>query len=1005
MGEVKHSTQILALDIGTASLGWALVQTDDSQLDGGVLALGVRSFEEPVEPKGREPKNVKRRTARGLRKTLYRRALRKQVLRSLLTKHQMLPESEAAFKDLCGHDPYELRTRGLSEKLTLAELGRALYHLGQRRGFLSNRKSRGLDRTGIAEVDELIELDEQAELSRAKSEKATTEDGVVLAGIASLVEEMEHSRARTLGEHFHRQLSQKQRVRARHTRRDLYQAEFEALWSAQQRHYPEKLTDALKLQIERTIFYQRPLKDQAHLRAKCELEKGNSVVLRAHPDFQEFRIWQDLANIRLKDLQDFSERRLTLEERRVLVDLLQNQPKLTWTQFRTKLKLGKKDALAINIEDGGAKDLVGNVTLYRLTEATGGEWSRWDRPTQNEVIDVLLGAGTDATKLKKLVNDLQVDPKLAYRIMLTTLPEGTGNVSLRAIRKLLPFMRDGVDTYDARLAAGYTPEHEKVLGDRTIIDWIDLPDSLRNPGVSKCLHETRKLVNAITRKYGKPDQIRVELGRDLALPRQARIDISKAQKRLEASNAEAREAALTQGIPHPKRPDLIKYRLHQECQGVCPYTGKTITLETLFGDQWDIEHIIPFSVSLDDSFGNKTLCDAEFNRNVKRNRLPSEVFAGQPEAWNEALRRVNEFKCGRHKKKLFAMERADLPEDFQSRQLNDTRYASLQARDFLEKLGVPVHTSAGKHTAVLRRHWGLHTLLSEDGAKNRDDHRHHAIDAVVIALTTPTYIKRISDLYKSGGSLEHSPHRVPQPWPELRNQVKHLIEDVIVSHEPTHKIRGALHEETGYGRNHEGKMTTRKALVTLTEGEVGRIVDTALRSRLEEHIYNNPGKLDAALETFRVIDAQGESHRVNRVKIYAKGQNLEKYFKTERGFFPAGGNLWLLVMEEPATGKLDARVIPLWRAAQLKHQKLGPAALVPPGWRLLHVLHKNDIVEIGGENPGIYRVVKFSEDPIDITFRKTHDASQSDETKLRFQSPKRLGEIIRRLRVGMIDVS
>lgn len=1023
----EKGKKILGLDLGTASIGWALAYDCETLEDCDVLAMGVRSFEEPVEDKSREPKNQKRRAARLARRNLFRRAQRKMALKQLLIQNQLAPSSPNDETNWHSLDPFILRSKGLTEKLSLFEFGRAIYHLGQRRGFLSNRKAKLAEKVGIPEIDELIELDEAAELERSKSKPdKKAEEGPVLTEIALLQEQITESSAKTLGQFFLTEIKNNVKIRSRHTLRSMFIEEFELLWSAQASHYPQKLTDPLKARIYKVLFHQRPLKDQSGKRAKCPLEPGKQVTYRAHPFFQEMRIWQDLANIKLTETKNWTERFLTKEEMTIVAKVLEYCEKpssakgLTWDKFRTLLNLPKKEHLLINLEQGKNHTVLElNKTNQRLNDSTKGEWLKYSTQQREQVFEIILENTTDATKLRRLVNEVKIKPEHAYQIVITPLPDGTANYSLKAIRKILEQQKKGFNHYQAKIESGYTPEHEIETKAQNKLEFQELPAST-NPGVNKCLHESRKLINAIIRKYGMPDKIVVELGRDLSLNREAKLEILKKNKANQKLNEEAYQA-FTRHYPNskPSRNDIVKYGLWIECDGVCPYTGKAILLTELWTKNWEIEHIVPFSISLDDSFNNKTLAPSEVNAK-KSNRLPSEYFAGRPQEWDAALERVQKFKSSYHKKKLFGITRDKLPEDFHQRQLNDTRYASRLVRDYVKTLGIEVASATGKHTADLRRHWGLHNILDESGEKNRDDHRHHAIDALTTALTTPKLVKQITELYKEGGSLQnpldHQKVNIPLPWPNLRNDCIDAVNQIIVSHEPQHKIRGALHEETGYGRRKsDGSITTRKALADLKYGDILRIVDPNLRasviqaiqesgipisskseSKSEKWSKEQENTVRGILDNFQIIDSHGCIHKINRAKIFARGQDESRYFKTNRGLFPSGSNQWLLILEKEDSSERTAVVVPLWQAAQLKHKKLGPETLVPPGWNLLFVLHKQDMLYLT-DGSGPYRLAKMSgenqsdvsKNKVDLSFLIHRSAlTVDDATKQKKADPK-----------------
>ena len=256
------SKYTLGLDLGTTSIGWAIIDLDvddDGEIlaETGIRAAGVRIFPEGVDRDTRgaeKPKNAQRRTHRGMRRNRYRRHQRRRNLVRTLVEAGLLPADEKERHSLWSLDPYRLRARGLDEALTPYEFGRALFHLNQRRGFQSNRK------TGSA-----------------------SEDKGILSQMNELSEEIEQSDCRTLGEYFdliagegREQLTTGElRLRKRPTRRTMYKKEFELLWNRQSRAHPEILTDTLRQHLyDNILYFQRPLKSQAHLIGECDLEEG-----------------------------------------------------------------------------------------------------------------------------------------------------------------------------------------------------------------------------------------------------------------------------------------------------------------------------------------------------------------------------------------------------------------------------------------------------------------------------------------------------------------------------------------------------------------------------------------------------------------------------------------------------------------------------------------------------------------------------------------------------------
>jgi CRISPR-associated endonuclease Csn1 len=148
-----------------------------------------------------------------------------------------------------------------------------------------------------------------------------------------------------------------------------------------------------------------------------------------------------------------------------------------------------------------------------------------------------------------------------------------------------------------------------------------LKNELRNPAVHRVLAEMRKVVNALIKEHGKPDRVRIELARDLRNSKKNREKISERMRGREKQRQLARndiENSAEVAIQNPRRGDIERYLLWKECGGVCPYTGKNISMAALYGAQFEIEHIIPWSISLDNSFANKTLCYHQVNSEKKQ---------------------------------------------------------------------------------------------------------------------------------------------------------------------------------------------------------------------------------------------------------------------------------------------------------------------------------------------------------------------------------------------------
>jgi CRISPR-associated endonuclease Csn1 len=894
----------LGLDLGTNSIGWALVAHDTDGEPSGLEACGARIFQEAVDAKTRVPKNQARRTARGIRKQVARRRQRRDNLLNILERASLLPaspnEREKILASNAQYDPYALRARALDHKIERFDLGRVLYHLCKRRGFQSNRKAQ------------------------------STDDGVVKSSITKLGEDIILSGKRTLGEY----LAVCKKKRGIYTSRAMYQHEFEEIWKAQQNHHPELLTPALKTAVHNAIFFQRPLKLQKNLIGKCEFEPNKKRAPRALIEYQRFRLLQDVTHLKVKDPISREYRALLAEEREKLIHLLEKQKTLGWSSARRAL--GLHEGEIFNLEEGKKKVLIGDRTTCSLRSAIGERWDEMAGAEREALLTDMLTIDNDAGFLRRIKNHWGFSDEIAEKLATTELEPGYARLSKKALNKILPHLQNGLSYAEACIAAGYGPAS---LTDNSHIGMLAEPPSLRNPVVQKALYETRKVVNAIIRRYGKPTTVRIEMARDMKLTKKQRDEMQKTQKKREEANDRAKEIIRNEfGIQNPTREDVQKYNMWVECKEVCPYTGRTISREMLFSPEVEVEHVLPYSRTLDDSFMNKTLCIAEENRNVKHTRTPYEAYHASEKKYLEILQRVKSLPWPKRKK----FEQKELDTDsFIERQLNDTRYICREVRKYLQTIGVTAEVTKGEATAALRRRWNLNKVLSDgDAEKNRSDHRHHAVDAIVVALTSRALFQKLSRLSaQSGVALSQRGFSLEQPWPVFFNDVCDRIDAVIVSHAPARKISDALHEETAYGYDkHDESFVYRKPLKDLKETEIEKIRDNNVKRLVRERLTQFDGNIKKAFgdEGNPLLHSDGKtliksvrlSVNFNRATLYGvRGTNGEPY-----KFFKYGKNHHIEIIEHTATGKRTGIVVTAMEAARRARIDKKPLIQKTPPW-------------------------------------------------------------------------
>ncbi len=1020
------SQLILGLDLGSASIGFALVRLKEAQ-EGEIVQIGVRIFEEAITPKEKVPKNRNRRQKRGARTLYRRRRQRRRLILDLLIQSGLLPE-DAQARDALLHDssrhPYLQRKEALDSCLSAHEVGRIIFHLAQRRGFKSNRKASGIEGVDDPDILALIQEEEEREmLAAAAKEKrareaaaqkgreyaASAEDaGVVLSAIATLRDEIESSGSRTLGEYLAGQIERGLPARRRHTERAMIEHEFEMIWAHQAKGHPQ-MTDSLRAQVHQAIFWQRPLRGAERSIGTCQYEKGRKRLPTAHPLAQKVRILQDVNHITIRQPGQRDPSFLTAEQRSLVSQTLLAQGELSWSKFRSIIKAGKNTV--INLQEGGMDKLKGDRTSLGMRSAIGDRWNSMNDDQQDRLFEQIRTIDDKSALIRRLRSEWGFAPREAYALATWEPEYGYASLSRRAMRRILPHLEAGLNHHDACQAAGYQRIDQKPKGAQDRLEVEDIP-KLANPVVSKALHEVRRVLNTLIREHGKPDVIRIEMARELKLNKERQADVIKAIKKNEKLNELAVERAQALGIVRPSRKDKLKYRLWKECEGVCPYTGTIIPESMLFSPQVDVEHIIPWSVSIDDSYANKTLCMAEENRLVKSKKTPYQAYSSMPERYAEILERVDRFPHANHKKKLFRMR--DIPEDFASRQLNDTSYICTEVMKFVGRLGVSVEVSKGAATAALRRRWGLNSILAEDGEKTRADHRHHAVDALVIALTSRSLFQRLSrESATTGAGLSDRELVVPEPWTDFRAQAERAVRQIVVSHQATRKVRGALHQETAYGwREGEGRYVLRKPIASLTNGEIERIRDVRIRAQVQEQVAqqgiasladsNHPITLrDRRGEP--VYDSHGHLRVVKRVRLNAREKPGSLIPVGPHKHFANSVNHHLMVLEAE-DGCRDFEVVSMFEAARriANGEPLFKSSSDRPGWRVVLHLCANDIVRMAGEHSGLWRVNSFNMSPSfrEVILQRLSDSMPARESLMpiqRITSPKTMQFFVSRV--------
>ena len=712
-----------------------------------------------------------------------------------------------------------------------------------------------------------------------------------------------------------------------------YLNEFETIWETQKKYHPELTDDLKEIVRDNIIFYQRKLKSQKGRIAFCEFESREIVVKgpkgtdkkvltglrvcpKSSPLFQEFKVWQLINNVLIFDEQSENQAGVPLneEQRKTLFDALTFKKEIKKTEILKLLDLKPAKHYRINYEA-----LQGNLTQCSLLDAykqviewSGHDVDDFDKMTveqkrhQLKAVFETLGAKTDFFEfdseaaeespmynlwhllysyegddsptgndslVKKVALLTGLTEEYAKAFVNVTFADDYGSLSAKAIKKILPFLRQGFKYSEACEKAGYRHSKQSLtreeIEQKQLMQSLDVltSGSLRNPVVEKILNQMIHVVNACNQQYGPFDEIHIEMARELKQTRQQR---EKATGRIARRTKENDEIIKTLkgepfNITNPTRNDIIRYRLYEELKPLgykTLYTGTYIPRESLFTREFDIEHIIPQAKLFDDSQNNKTLETREAN-----------LEKGDKTAYDYVLSKyggaaIEDYKArvamieDRKKRELLLTNESDIPSGFLNRDLTDSQYIARKAKEILLNITRTVIATTGAITARLREDWQLVDVMKElnwekykavgmtEEVKNkeghvkriihdwtkRNDHRHHALDALTIAFTRLSHIQLINNANASDGKklapsafaiqrkelTKNGTFLPPMPYDQLRKMVLEQMSQILVSIKAKNKVatpsvnriktrsgekrqvtltpRAQMHNETVYGQ-------------------------------------------------------------------------------------------------------------------------------------------------------------------------------------------------------------
>jgi CRISPR-associated endonuclease Csn1 len=812
--------RILGIDGGIASIGWAVL---DVGPDGDTIAAaGTRMFDAPETDKERTPTNAIRREKRGQRRVVRRRQQRMSAIRILLVQYGLL-QSNTSSALATKLDPWQLRAEALDRRLLPAELATVLGHIAKHRGFRSNAKT---DR-GANSADDSSKMRSAIEATKERL-----------------------SQWRTVGEMFARdpQFKDTKRNRgggfARSILRDDQEVEIHKIFQAQRRLGNSDAREELELQFIEAAFSQRPLRDSDELVGTCPFMPAHRRAARRSHAFEMFRLLGRLNTLRI-NAADGHERKLSPEEINLALDDFGIQKTLSYKWLRKKIDLEDSAAFADKSRADEGHDVVarsGSAAegTYALRKAVGdaGWRALMNRPGILDAIAAILSFRSDLASIRAGIAALDIDPALADTIATAAEAgafnafKGAGHISAEAARVLLPHLARGLVYSEACAEAGF---------DHAARASVSIAD-IRNPVARKSVSELVKQVRVVMAEFGPIDRIHVELARDVGKSSEERDEITRGieKRNRERDKTRGRFAELLGRLPQTQE-ELLRFELWQEQDGWCLYTGDAIPVTALLGAEnlVQVDHILPWSRFGDDSFLNKTICYASANAN-KRDRTPFEWFTQDRtveafRAYEARVEACRAMKGGKKRRHYLRRNAAEVEERFRARNLGDTRYVTRLALDMLARLFPEdgtrhVLARPGALTAKLRRGWGLEGLKKDQDGKRRNDDRHHALDAIVVAACTEPMLNSLTRKFqqaeRQGMARDFS--ALDQPWPGFREAANAAFESVFVSRAERHRARGEAHAATiRQVRVRDGKeiVYERKGIDALKPADLLRVKD------------------------------------------------------------------------------------------------------------------------------------------------------------------------------------
>lgn len=772
--------KILGLDIGITSIGWGIVDAETNE----IVDCGVRLFEE-----GSADNNLKRRSYRGNRRIIRRRKQRIQDMKNLLAHHNILTND---FKLL--DNPYHLRQKGLTQKLTKNELTTVLLHFAKRRGSsleiveddnIKNEESTkfalGINNEKLKDLKYVVNVqlkrfDAESKIRGNKNVFKTNDYITELKAILDN-QDLEQSLKNEIiyiverRRHFSHGpgsiTSPSPYGRFRNLEGDNYNKAYNFL---KENYSDQDLQSRIQFSYDNKMYVyfpngkivnQEPLNLIELMRGKCSIYPDELRAPKNSITAELFNLLNDLNNLKFTN----REHKITKEEKLKIINFIREKCSITLKQLLNILNVDEVDVTGFRI-DKNNKPIITEFNGYKKILKV---FKELNIPIfSDDLIDKSIEILTETiveeeriTKLSKIIDNKDLINKLSQLSGIN----GYHSLSFKALKQLNEEMIEE------------PLNHQEIITNRNLKfkdnnNKLIFNDSLiLSPTAKRAHRETIKLINELIKEHKHFEKIVVETTRDKNSSEERR-KINEIQKHFEQQRREAEEILGDYPKEYAKGSNILKLRLYKEQEGKCAYSGAPIDLNKLITDSraYEIDHIIPISVSYDDSFDNKVLVLPLANQK-KSNKTPfgyfnsNNVLKNYPindfDTFEKIVLNNKNYSLNKKRNLLFKNDitKFEVLREFINRNIVDTSYAirsiMTTLKDYFEanNIKTQVITIKGKQTSLFRKIgkniWNMKYPNSDENPfeKNRDIYRHHAIDALIIAgLFNQKFINQLYNL-------------------------------------------------------------------------------------------------------------------------------------------------------------------------------------------------------------------------------------------------------------------